>query len=292
MGSRRKLHSSLAPYLFVAPNVLLFTTFVAVPALYGFWLSLFATSPYRPTRFVGLGNFEALAHDDLFWRAVGNTVTFVVGDVVLVVTLAVAIGMLLNRSVRGRGFFRSAFFYPVLLSPVVVAIVWQWVLNNRFGVLNNALRWLGIRPVPWLLSPSWAMTWVILVHTWATVGFFALIVLAGLQSIPPVLYEAASVDGATPLRRARHITLPLLAPSLLTVLILSLIRAFQVFDYVYVMTGGGPGFATLMMVQYIYRAGFELDQFGLAAAGALVLFLIILVLTALQFVMGRLVEAV
>lgn len=283
--------SRIAPYLFVAPNVLGFVAFIVVPAVYGFWLSLFRTSLFQPPKFAGLGNFTYLANDDIFWRALRNTVVFVAGDVALIIILSVLVGTLLNQSIRGRGFFRSAFFYPVLLSPVVVAIVWQWILNNRFGALNSILRATGLRQTPWLLNVDWAMAWVIIVHVWATVGFFALIVLAGLQSIPPVLYEAAEVDGATSWRRFWRITLPMLLPTLATVLILGLIRAFEIFDYVYVLTGGGPGFATTMMVQYIYRAGFELDQFGLAAAGSLVLFVIVLSLTALQYVLGRIGEA-
>ncbi len=290
MGKR--FRARLAPYLFVTPNVLLFATFIAVPALYGFWMSFFRLSAYQPKQYAGFANFSALLADDLFLRAVRNTLTFVVGDVTLVVVLSVLIGFLLNRPVRGRGFFRSAFFYPVLLSPVVVAIIWQWILNTNFGALNSVLRWAGFNPVPWLLTPKWAMMWVIIVHVWATVGFFALIVLGGLQSIPPVLYEAANIDGATPIQRARYITIPLLYPTILTVVILSVIRAFEIFDYVYVMTGGGPGFSTMMMVQYIYRTGLELDQLGLAAAAALVLFVIILSLTVVQFVLGRLAQAI
>lgn len=289
----RRLRAGIAPYLFLAPNLALFAVFVAIPAIYGFWLSAYRTSPYSPAEFVGLGNFEYLfTRDDVFGRAVRNMVLFVAGDVALILVLSVGIALLLNRRSRLQGLFRSAFFYPVLLSPVVVAMVWQWVLNNRFGILNAALDGVGLRPVPWLLQADWAITWTILVHVWATVGFFALIVLAGLQSIPAVLYEAADVDGATPPQRFLQVTLPLLMPTVLVVLVLSTIRAFEVFDYVFVLTGGGPGFATLMLVQYIYRAGFELDQLGLAAAAAVVLFSILLVLTLLYLWAGRRREAI
>jgi alpha-1,4-digalacturonate transport system permease protein len=238
--------------------------------------------------FVGAENFlYLLQRDDLFWRAVRNILVFVVGDVALITGLSVLIGVLLNQDVRLRGIFRSAFFYPVLLSPVVVALVWQWILNNQFGVLNATLQAVGLARQPWLLRADWAMFWAIFVHVWATLGFFALIVLAGLQSIPPALYEAATIDGAGRWAGFRHVTLPLLMPTLMLILILSMIRSFEVFDHIYVLTGGGPGTATLLIVHFIYRTAFQLDQFGLAAAASLVLFAVIFSLTVTQYLFGR-----
>lgn len=288
MDKSSRARVRLAPYLFLAPNLTIFAVFIIAPTLYNFYLSLFRTSPFRPPEFSGLENFRYLIQqDDLFWRAMRNIVVFVMGDVGLITVLSVLIGVLLNQQIRFRGFFRSAFFYPVLLSPVVVALVWQWILNNQFGVLNAMLEALGLPRQPWLLRPGWAMFWGIFVHVWATLGFFALIVLAGLQSIPPVLYEAATIDGANRWAGFRHVTLPLLMPSLLVVLILSMIRSFEIFDHLYVLTGGGPGTATLMIVQYIYRSAFQLDQFGLAAAASLVLFVVIFTLTVVQYALGR-----
>ncbi len=281
------------PFLFLAPNLVVFTLFIIIPAIYNFYLSLFRTSFDKPPMFVGLDNFAYLAQrDDVFWRALGNMAKFVVGDVGLILLFSLAIALLLNEPIRFRSFFRSVFFYPVLLSPVVVALVWRWFLNVQYGLLNTMLKAAGLPPQPWLLRADLAMEWVIAVHVWATVGFFALILLAGLQSIPASLYEAAVVDGANRWHTFRHVTLPMLSPTLFVVLILALIRSFEVFDHIYVLTGGGPGFATLMMVQYIYRAGFEQNQFGLASAASLVLFVIIFSLTALQYLIGRLREAV
>lgn len=289
----QRVGRSLTPYLFVAPNIIVFGLFIILPALYNFWLSLFRTSSYNPTTFIGLGNYAYLfTRDDIFWRALRNMGVFVVGDVTLVVVFSVLIGVLLNQDVRWRGFLRSAFFFPVLLSPVVVAMIWSWILNNRFGVLNGILTSIGTKPIPWLLNANWAMFWVVVVHVWATVGFFAIIILAGLQSIPASLYEAAEVDGANQAASFRFITIPLLLPTIMVVLILSLIHAFEMFDYVFVLTGGGPGFATLFMVQYIYRAGFDLNELGLATASSVILFFIILLLTVLQYVMGRMGEAI
>jgi alpha-1,4-digalacturonate transport system permease protein len=287
MGLRRTRHR-LVPFGFLAPNLGIFLVFIIAPALYNFVLSLYRTSPFRPPVFVGAENFLYLLHqDDLFWRAIRNILVFVVGDVTLITGLSVLIGVLLNQDVRLRGFFRSAFFYPVLLSPVVVALVWQWILNSQFGVLNAALQSLGLTRQPWLLRADWAMFWAVFVHVWATLGFFALIVLAGLQSIPPTLYEAATIDGAGRWGGFRYVTLPLLMPTLMVVLILSMIRSFEVFDHIYVLTGGGPGTATLLIVQYIYRSAFQLDQFGLAAAASLVLFVVIFTLTVTQYLFGR-----
>jgi alpha-1,4-digalacturonate transport system permease protein len=284
--------SRSAPYLFLAPNLAVFLIFIIVPAGYNFYLSLFRTSPFRSPEFVGTENFFYLfQRDDLFWRAARNVAVFVIGDVTLITVFSVLIGVLLNQDIRCRGFFRSAFFYPVLLSPVVVALVWQWILNSQFGALNALLELASLPRQPWLLKPNWGMFWAIFVHVWATLGFFALVILAGLQSIPPTLYEAAVIDGAGRWAGFRHVTLPLLMPSLMVVLVLSTIRSFEIFDHIYVLTGGGPGTATLMVVQFIYRAAFQLDQFGLAAAASLVLFMVIFSLTVLQYFLGRRREA-
>jgi ABC-type sugar transport system permease subunit len=182
--------------------------------------------------------------------------------------------------------------YDVILSPVIVAEIWRWVLERQYGIANAFLRMVHLPIQPWLLRPDYAMTWVIISNVWATVGFFALILLAGLQAIQPALYEAAEVDGARRWDSLIHVTLPLLRPSLLVVFILGAIRAFQVFEYIYVLTGGGPGFATLTIVQYVYREAFSLGEYGIAAAASLVLVIVLGTVTLLQYVMGRLGEAI
>ncbi|MBN2874578.1 MAG: sugar ABC transporter permease [Spirochaetales bacterium] len=290
MGIRRR--TELAPYLFLLPNLVIFTLFIVIPTLANFYLGLFRTSPSAPPQFVGLENFRYIfTVDDLFKRSLSNLASFMVFDVMAIVVLSVLIGVLLNQSIRGRGFYRSAFFFPVMLSPVVIALVWGWILNNRFGLLNAMVSRIGLDPQPWLLKPDLARFWVVAVHVWATVGFFAIIILAGLQSIPASLYEAAEVDGSTTLQNFFYITLPLLAPSIMTVSLLSMIRAFEIFDHVYILTGGGPGTATMMVIQYIYRAAFELDQQGRASAASLVLFVILLVLALVQYRIGKQKEA-
>jgi len=199
------------------------------------------------------------------------------------VLFSVITALVLNRKVIGRGFWRGVYFYPVLLSPVVVALIWKWILQ-REGLLNAMLHGGGITGPVWLNDANWAFFWSVFVSIWAHMGFYTLILLAGLQAIPADVYDGAEMDGATPWRRFSRITLPLLMPNLVVVLVLGLIRAVQVFDEVFVLTGGGPGSATTFIVQYIYQTGFAeaIHQYGLAAAASLVLALSLLVLTLVQ----------
>jgi alpha-1,4-digalacturonate transport system permease protein len=194
----------------------------------------------------------------------------------------------LNREIRGRGFFRAVFFFPVLLSPVVVALIWKWILL-RDGILNAFLVSIGMDKILFFVSPEWAMFWAVFVSIWAHMGFYTLILLAGLQAIQPDLYEAAEMDGTSKERVFWCITLPLLWPNLLVVVVLALIKGVQVFDEVFVLTGGGPGTATQFIVQYIYNTGFteQVQNFGLASAASIVLGVILFVLTMLQLAVTR-----
>ncbi len=284
---QRRLKPRFAPYLFLLPNLLIFGIFILFPALYNFALSLFTGTSLTAENFAKASNYETLFKDDLFWRSVQNTFYFVSMEVVTTVLLSLAIALLLNRRLKFRAFFRSAFFYPVLLSPVVIALIWKWVLQHQYGVLNAALAGFGMGKIPWLLNSQWAMFWAIAITIWSSVGFYALILLAGLQSIPSVLYEASAIDGANDRAQFFNITLPMLAPTLLVVVILTLIRAFQSFDLIYVLTNGGPGTATLMLVQYIFRTAFEFRQYGVAAAASFLLAMVLLILTGAQLFLGR-----
>lgn len=288
-------------YFFVLPNMLIFGIFVLFPMLLNFYYALTGGTQLFPQDrpFVGLKNIETLftcsdffnpnsCTEDLFWRAVYNTIVFVILQVGGMVLFALVTALILNRKIIGRGFFRSVFFYPVLLSPVVVALIWKWVLQ-RDGLLNALITSLGGEKVLFLLNTNWATFWVIVVSIWAQMGFFTLILLAGLQSIPSELYEAADIDGANAWKSFRFVTLPLLMPTMLVVLVLSLIRAVQVFDQVFVLTGGGPGTSTQFLVQYIYDTGFsnQIQQFGLASAASVVLGMTLLIFTLLQLRLGR-----
>ncbi len=191
--------------------------------------------------------------------------------------------MILNREIRGRGFFRAVFFFPVLLSPVVVACIWKWVLL-RDGLLNAFLVSIGFDKILFFVSPEWSMFWAVFVSIWAHMGFYTLILLAGLQAIQPDLYEAAKMDGTSKERVFWRITLPLLWPNFLVVVVLALIKGVQIFDEVFVLTGGGPGTATQFIVQYIYNTGFteQVQNFGLASAASVILGVILFILTMIQ----------
>lgn len=287
-------------YFFLLPNMLIFSIFILLPMLLNFYYGFTSGTSILPENrpFVGTANFQDLLYcedysdyltceEDFFWRAARNTAVYVVAEVSTIVLLSLITALALNRQIRGRAFFRSVFFYPVLLSPVVVAIIWKWLLQQDNGLLNAIVIALGGEKTPWLLQANSATVWVIIVSVWAHMGFYTLILLAGLQSIPGELYEAGSMDGANGWSSFRFITLPLLMPTMLVVLVLSLIRAVQVFDQVYVLTGGGPGTATMYIVQYIYRAAFQNQQFGMAAAASLVLALVLFTLTLVQLRAGR-----
>lgn len=289
------------PYIFVLPNLLIFGIFILFPMLLNFVYAFTGGTEFFPDLrpYVGTANFEQLlscenfldpnsCQEDLFWRAVFNTGGYVVFQVGLMVLVSLATALVLNRKIKARGFFRSVYFYPVLLSPIVVALIWKWVLQEN-GLLNGIIIGLGYEKLPFLVDAQWARMWVILISVWAFMGFYTLILLAGLQSIPADLYEAASIDGANDWHTFSKITLPLLMPQMIVVLVLSLIRAVQIFDVVFAFTGGGPGTATLYLVQYIYSKGFSSPskQFGLAAAASLLMAGVLVVLTLIQQAMRR-----
>lgn len=289
------------PYLFVLPNLLIFGIFILFPMLLNFVYAFTGGTEFFPDQrpWVGTANFEQLlscenfldpntCREDLFWRAVFNSVGYVIATVALIVLVSTITALALNRKIKARGFFRSVFFYPVLLSPIVVALIWKWILQEN-GLFNGILTGLGFEKVPFMVDAGWARLWVVIISVWATMGFYTLILLAGLQAIPPDVYEAADIDGANNWQMFWGITLPLLMPNMVVVLVLSLIRAVQVFDVVFAFTGGGPGTATQYLVQYIYDKGFSSPsrQFGLAAAASLLMAGVLIVLTLGQQLLQR-----
>ena len=288
-------------WFFLLPNLLTFSVFVFLPIALNFYYAFTGGDRILPSERtpVGTENFASLlactdyldpssCTRDLFWRSLFNTALFVVVQVGGMVLLAMITALILNREIRGRGFFRAVFFFPVLLSPVVVALVWKWILQ-RDGLLNAVMVGLGLEPHQWLLDANWAFFWVTFVSVWAHMGFYTLIILAGLQAIPRDVYEAAEMDAATPWRVFSRITLPLLMPNLLVVLVLALIKGVQTFDEVYALTGGGPGSATMLVVQYIYDTGFagQPRLYGLAAAASILLAVVLMALTLVQLALTR-----
>ncbi len=286
---------------FLLPNMTIFGVFVLLPLVINFAYSM-TTGPalfLSERQYVGAAQYAQLLDcrdytdpstcaQDQFWTALGNTAFFVVVQVTLLIICATITALILNRELRARSFWRAVFFFPVLLSPVVVGLIWRWILQ-RDGLLNAGMLGLGLDPVNWLVERNWAFAAAVGVTIWAHLGFYALILLAGLQAIPKDLYEAAEMDGTRPARVFWRITLPLLMPNLAVVIVLSLIRAVQVFDEAFVLTGGGPGTATLFLTQYIYEVGFAslLKNPGLAAAASILMGAVLVALTLVQLAITR-----
>lgn len=273
----------LTAFLFLLPNLVGFLLFTAIPVGAAFVLAFFNWDVLLGGSFVGLQNFRRLLYDSAFHAAFINTLYFTVVTVVLSVVLGLAAALLANQALRGVVAFRSAMLLPYVALTVAVALVWQWMYQPDVGLVNSVLGYVGIEGPAWLTSPFWAMPALIIMSVWKTFGYNMVIFLAGLQSIPEHLYEAAKIDGAGRLRTFFSITLPMLSPTTFFVVVISVIGSFQVFDQALIMTGGGPGTATTTLVLYIYQVGFQAFNMGYAAAIALVMFAAIFVFTAIQF---------
>jgi multiple sugar transport system permease protein len=283
-----RTQAAIAGYAFLLPNIVGFLVFSSIPVLATFAISTLDWDMIRTPTFVGIQNYEQLLLEDpLFRRILLNTGYYVVGTVPAGIVLSLLLALALNSSIRGITFFRAVFFVPVITSAVAVAMIWRWLFNSDYGLINVGLFALGLPGIPWLSSSAWAMPAVILMATWKHLGYNMVIYLAGLQGIPPSLYEAASIDGANARTRFRHITLPLLAPTTFFILVISMITSFQVFDLAFILTGGGPGVSTNTIVMYVYNQAFQFFHMGYAAAVAWVLFAIVFMVTALQWAIQR-----
>jgi alpha-1,4-digalacturonate transport system permease protein len=300
-GLQRLIGERRMPYFFLLPNLVFFGLIVFVPIAINFVYSVTGGPALFPADrpYVGAGQYAYLfdcgsyvdpstCREDHFWRGVFNTLRFSLFQVVAMVGLSLLTAIVLNMRIRGRGFFRAVYFFPVLLSPVVVALIWKWILQ-RDGLLNAGITAFGGDKILFLSEPGWAMFWAIFVSVWAHMGFYTLILLAGLQAIPADIYEAAEMDATPRSRVFWRLTLPLLWPNLIVVIVLALIRAVQTFDEVFVLTGGGPGTSTLMIVQYIYETAFsnQVQNFGLAAAASVVLGIVLFALTLAQLTFSQ-----
>lgn len=261
--------------LFLGPSLLGTALFVMGPILASLGLAFARWDLLTPPEFVGLANFRALWADPEFWRALRHTFGFLLGYIPLVMLCGLGAALALNARIPGRGFFRAVYFLPVVTAWVAVALVWKWLLNPGYGLVNHLLGLVGVAGPAWLFDPGWAMPAVVLTSVWKDTGFVMAILLAGLQNIPREYYEAAAIDGAGGAARLRYVTLPLLAPALYFALTVSLINSFQVFDQVYVMTGGGPAGATTVLVERIVKNAFSYSQMGYAAAMSWFLFALI-----------------
>jgi len=282
MVDERCWRKALTVLLFLFPNLIGFLLFSLVPVLASLVLSLFKWDLLTPPVFVGLENFRHLLHDQDFWAALRHTLTFIAGYIPLALVVGLGAALALNQKLRGLAFYRTAFFLPVISSWVAVALIWKWLFNPSYGVVNYLLSLIGIAGPAWLFDEHWAMPAIILASVWKDTGFIAVLYLAGLQGISKEYYEAASLDGADPWQQFRYVTWPLLTPTTFFVVIISLINSFQVFDQVYVMTEGGPVGATSVLVEQIYKHAFKYGQMGYASAMSWALFALVFAATLVQ----------
>ncbi|MDD4953488.1 MAG: sugar ABC transporter permease [Candidatus Omnitrophica bacterium] len=290
-ASKKSVISSLVEqrysYLFIAPAIILFSVFVLVPVVSSFFLSFTKYNALSAPRWVGLANYyEIFFKDPRFWKALGNTAIYVLGVVPVGISISLLLAVAIYQKIRFKNFFKAIFFMPAVTSVVAVSIIWRWLFaGEKYGLINYALMKFGIAPVDWLMSPFWTLPAIMIMSIWAGVGYNMILILAGLQTIPQTLYEAAEIDGAGAWHKFWHITLPLLKPTLLFAVIMSMISSFQLFEQVYIMTAGtGEGVGgvldcALSLVAYLYEKGFQRFEMGYASAIAYILFAIILAAT-------------
>lgn len=282
------LRNDLIAYSFLLPNFLGFAIFTMAPIAFSLVLALMEWDGANPMKFVGFDNFLALPNDETFRISTFNTFYYVIGVVPLTLVASLGLAILLNGKFKGRNIFRSIMFFPYVASLVAVAVIWNMIFHPTMGPVNYLLYSLGVENLPgWSASVDWAMPTVILASIWKGMGYYMIIYLAALQGIPGYLYEAAEIDGANKWEQFWKITVPMLTPATFFVVMMLTMNAFKVFDLIYVMTGGGPGRATNVLVYQIYNTAFIQFQFGYSSAIAMVLFAIVLVITLVQFRMEK-----
>lgn len=271
-----------AGWLLVAPALSHVVFWIALPVVAALVLSFTDYSILRSTSFVGLDNYIEIWNDDVFRKATWNTIVYSFFTVPVAMAIAVVFAVFLNQKLRGRTFYRTALFLPHVTATVAISMVWLWMFNPQYGLLNAILSFFGVPSQTWLANPNLALWSVIIVGIWQGIGIKMLIYLAALQNIDETLYEAASIDGASRIQQFFKITLPMLRPATFFVFVISVIGAFQVFEVVYVLTSGGPANATTMMTYEVYRSAFQDFRMGMASAQSVVLFVFLLVLTLIS----------
>lgn len=282
--TKRKVKNMAMAYLFLLPNLVGFLIFTLIPIVCSMGLSFMEWDSANPMVFVGFENFKRLWTDDTFKISLWNTVYYSVFTVPLTMAAALGLAIILNQKMKGINIFRTIFFFPHVASLVAIAVVWNLLFHPTLGPVNNILRFLGIaNPPGWTSSVDWAMPVIIIVSIWKSMGYYMILYLSGLQAIPRELYEAAKVDGANSFQRFKSITLPMLTPTTFFVSIMLTIACFKVFDLVSVMTNGGPGRVTNVLVFNIYNTAFINYEFGYASAISMILFIIVLAITIVQF---------
>lgn len=284
-GVRRQ--ETIAGYVFLLPNLIGFVVFLLFPILFAFYIMLTDWSLAAEPQFVGLENFETMVNDRLFWNSLKNSFYYTFVAVPTGIFIAFWLALALNRKMRGIIFFRTIYFLPQITLTVAAATVWRWIYQPEIGLINYLLGLIGIDGPNWIHNTGWAMPSVIIMSNWQGIGFAMLILLAGLQGIPEEYYEAAAIDGASSWQRMRFVTLPMLSPAIFFVVVTSLIGAFQSFDQFFILTQGGPAHATTPLTLYIFNNAFAFFKMGYGAALAAVLFVIILIITLIQWQLAQ-----
>lgn len=281
--ARREWLRTAKGLAFCSPWLIGFLTLGVLPILASFYFSLTQYSVLRPPRWIGVRNYIRLLTDDrLFWLSLTNTLYYTVVANVVGGTVALILAMLLNMKVRGLAIYRTIYYVPVIVPIVATSVIWLWLFNPQYGLLNHLLHPLGIPPIPWLTDPRWAKNALILMSLWG-IGNSVVIFLAGLQDVPVELYEAAELDGASGFQKIRFVSIPMISPVIFYNMVIGLIGGFQVFTQSYVMTSGGPADSTLFYALYLYQRAFDYFRMGYAAGMAWILFALILVATLILF---------
>lgn len=271
-------------WVLIMPAFLGTLVFIIIPVIGSFTISLTRWNLISPPKFVGFDNYIQLLSDNLFYDVLLTTIIYAICVVIFSITLPLVLAVALNEKIKGLTAFRTAYFLPVITPMVVAAIVWSWIFDPNNGILNFLLSYLGVNHPPlWLFDSHWALIAIIIVSVWKNLGYNMVIFLAGLQGIPQSLYEAADIDGASTLNKLWHVTIPMLTPTIFFVCIMSTISSFQVFDLIYLMTEGGPENSTMVIVYWLFKNAFEFFKIGYASSIAYVLFIIILILTLIQW---------
>ena len=275
------------PYLMLAPTLLVFGVFLFYPALNGVWISLTKWDGVNPQKFIGFQNYLKLAADKNFWESFANTILFTAFSVPLIYAASLGLAVLLTGEIKGSNFFRAVFYWPTMISSIVVGLTWRFLLGEDFGVVNYLLTLMEKSPVKWLTNARNAMMVIILVTVWSMAGYYMVMFVSGIKGISQTYYEAARIDGGGAWQQFWYITLPLLKPTSLLVIVLSTINVIKTYPLVFALTQGGPAGATKFMVQTIQETGFEKSQMGYASAMTMVLFLVLSMFTSVQFKVNR-----
>ena len=283
----KSFERKIFPYLMLAPTLLVFGVFLFYPALNGVWISLTKGDVVNPQKFIGFQNYLKLAADKNFWESFANTLLFTAFSVPLIYAAALGLAVLLTGEIKGSNFFRAVFYWPTMISSIVVGLTWRFLLGEDFGVVNYLLTLMEKSPVKWLTDARNAMMVIILVTVWSMAGYYMGMFVSGIKGISQTYYEAARIDGGGAWQQFWYITLPLLKPTSLLVIVLSTINVIKTYPLVFALTQGGPAGATKFMVQTIQETGFEKSQMGYASAMTMVLFLVLSMFTSVQFKVNR-----